>query len=131
MTNGKKESDSGTLERLTKRGEDVLTRFVEEIGKKERVADALGKASAAKGKVEGASRKALGQAGMAASEELADLRKHVERLEKRLAKLEGDSAPKGAAAGKTEAKPKKPAAAKPAAGKPAPPPAKPPETPSS
>jgi hypothetical protein len=131
MAKGKKESDPGTLGRLSKRGEDALTRFVEELGKNERFSDALGRASAAKGKVEGASRKALGQAGMAASEELADLRKHVERLEKRLAKLEGDSAPKGSTAGKTAAKPKKPAAAKPATERPAPPPAEPPATPGS
>ena len=48
--------------RLSKRGEDALTRFVEELGKNERFTDALGRASAAKGKVEGATRKALGQA---------------------------------------------------------------------
>ena len=142
MAKEKKETDPGTLERLSKRGEDALTRFVEELVKNERFADAVGRASAAKGKVEGASRKALGQAGMAAAEELADLRKHVERLEKRLAKLEGGPAPKGSAAGKTTGRAKKPAAAakpaaekpaaeKPAAEKPSPPPAEPPETPSS
>ena len=126
MAKEKKETDPGTLERLSKRGEDALTRFVEELVKNERFADAVGRASAAKGKVEGASRKALGQAGMAAAEELADLRKHVERLEKRLAKLEGGPAPKGSAAGKTTGRAKKPAAAakpppaeKPAAEKPA------------
>ena len=136
MAKEKKETDPGTLERLSKRGEDALTRFVEELGKNERFADALGRASAAKGKVEGASRKALGQAGMAAADELSELRKHVERLEKRLAKLEGGSAPKGSAAGKAASRAKKPPAAakpaaeKPAAEKPSPPPAEPPETPS-
>ncbi len=139
MAKEKKETDPGTLGRLSKRGEDALTRFVEELGKNERFAEALDRASAAKGKVEGASRKALGQAGMAAAEELADLRKHVERLEKRLAKLEGGSAPKGSAAGKAASRAKKPAATaaaakpaaeKPAAEKPSPPPAEPPEAPS-
>ena len=120
MAKEKKETDPGTLGRLSKRGEDALTRFVEELGKNERFAEALDRASAAKGKVEGASRKALGQAGMAAAEELADLRKHVERLEKRLAKLEGGSAPNASAGGKTASRAKKPAAAaKPAAEKPA------------
>jgi hypothetical protein len=69
---------------------------------------------------------------MAAADELAELRKHVERLEKRLAKLEGEPAPKGSPAAKAAAKPKKPAAAaKPAAQKPSPPGAKPPESPAS
>jgi polyhydroxyalkanoate synthesis regulator phasin len=84
----KKETDAGALGRLSKRGEEALTKLMEELGKNERVTDALGKASSAKGKAEDASRKALGQVGLAASDELKDLRKHIERLEKRLAKLE-------------------------------------------
>lgn len=85
----KKDTEAGTLGRLSKRGEDAVTKLVEELGKNERLTEALGRAMSAKGKVDGAGRKALGQVGVAAADELQDLRKHIERLEKRLAKLEG------------------------------------------
>jgi polyhydroxyalkanoate synthesis regulator phasin len=88
------ETDAGTLGRLSKAGEDALTRFLDELGKNERVTDALGKASSAKGKLDDSAKRALGGVGLAAGEELKDLRKHVERLEKRLAKLEAESKPK-------------------------------------
>jgi polyhydroxyalkanoate synthesis regulator phasin len=89
-----KETDAGTLGRLSKRGEDAVTKLIDELGKNERVADALARAVSAKDKAGGASRKALGGVGVAASEELKDLRKQIERLEKRLAKLEGAAKPK-------------------------------------
>ena len=92
-----KETEAGTLGRLSKAGEDALTRLVEELGKNERVTDALGRATAAKGKLDEGAKRAVGQVvGLAAAEELKDLRKHIERLEKRLAKLEtdGKAAPK-------------------------------------
>ena len=38
-----KETDSGTLGRLSKAGEEAFTRLVEELVKNERVTDALGK----------------------------------------------------------------------------------------
>jgi hypothetical protein len=88
------ETDAGTLGRLSKAGEDALTKFLDELGKNERVTDALGKASSAKGKLDDGAKRALGGVGLAAAEELRDLRKHVERLEKRLAKLEAESKPK-------------------------------------
>jgi hypothetical protein len=84
----KKDTEAGTLGRLSKRGEEAVTKLIEEIGKNERVTEALARAMSAKGRVDGASRKALSQAGVAAADELKDLRKHIERLEKRLAKLE-------------------------------------------
>jgi polyhydroxyalkanoate synthesis regulator phasin len=90
----KKETEAGTLGRLSRRGEEAVTKLVEELGKNERVTEALARAMSAKDKVDGASRKALGGVGVAASEELEDLRKHIERLEKRLAKLEGAAKPK-------------------------------------
>jgi hypothetical protein len=90
----KKDTDAGTLGRLSKRGEDAVTKLIEELGKNERVTEALARAMSAKGKVEEGSRKAMGQVGVAASEELKDLRKHIEQLEKRLAKLEGTAKPK-------------------------------------
>jgi polyhydroxyalkanoate synthesis regulator phasin len=90
----KQDAEAGTLGRLSKRGEEAFTKLMEELGKNERVTEALGRAMSAKGKVDDASRRALSQAGVAASEELKDMRKHIERLEKRLAKLEGAAKPK-------------------------------------
>jgi len=92
MATRKQETESGTLGRLSKRGEDAITRLVDELGKNDRVTDAFGRAMSAKGKLDGASRRALGQVGLAAADELQDLRKQIGRLEKRLAKLEGGSA---------------------------------------
>jgi polyhydroxyalkanoate synthesis regulator phasin len=88
-----KETDAGTLGRLSKAGEDALTRLVEELGKNERVTDAVARAMAAKGKLDEGAKRAVGQVGLAAADELKDLRKHIERLEKRLAKLESDAKP--------------------------------------
>lgn len=117
----KKEPEAGTLGRLSKAGEDALTRLGEELGKNDLVTDALGRAMSAKGKLDESARRALGQVGLAAADELKDLRKHIERLEKRLAKLESDAKP----APKPRAKPKPRTtttrARKPAAPKPPPP----------
>ena len=55
--------------------------------------DALGRALSAKGKVDEGAKRALGQVGLAAADELKDLRTHIERLEKRLAQLEADAKP--------------------------------------
>ena len=96
-----KETDAGTLGRLSKAGEDALTRLVEELGKNERVTDAVGRAMAAKDRLDDGAKRAVGQVGLAAAEELKDLRKHIERLEKRLAKLEADVKPKPAAKPRT------------------------------
>ena len=90
----KETTDAGTLGRLSKAGEDAVTRLFDELGKNERVTDALGKAMSAKGKVDESAKKALGQVGLAAADELKDLRKHIERLEKRLAKLESEAKPR-------------------------------------
>jgi len=93
----KQDAEAGTLGRLSKRGEEAFTKLIEELSKNERVTEALGRAMSAKGKVDDASRRALSQAGVAASEELKDMRKHIETLEKRLAKLEGTAKPKAGA----------------------------------
>jgi polyhydroxyalkanoate synthesis regulator phasin len=90
----KKETDAGTLGRLSKRGEDAVTKLIDELAKNDRVTEALARAMSAKDKVDGAGRKAMGQVGVAAADELKDLRKHIEQLEKRLAKLEGAAKPK-------------------------------------
>lgn len=119
MATGKtNEAETGTLGRLSKRGEEALNRLVDELGKNERVSDALGRAASAKGRLDDASRRALGQAGVAAADELKDLRRHVERLEKRLAKLEGSTKAKpgtktAASKATTRAKTKKKAEAPP------------------
>jgi hypothetical protein len=47
----------------------------------------------AKGKLDDGAKRAVGQVGLAAADELKDLRTHIERLEKRLAKLESDAKP--------------------------------------
>jgi polyhydroxyalkanoate synthesis regulator phasin len=103
-----READAGTLGRLSKAGEDALTRLMEELGKNERLTDALGRATSAKGKLDESAKRAVTQVGLAAADELRDLRKHVERLEKRVATLEAEA--------KKDAKPRSPA--KPRASKP-------------
>jgi hypothetical protein len=107
-TRGKK-PEPGVVERLSKRGEEAFARVAEELGRNERVADALGKALSAKGRLDTASRRALGQVGLAAADELKDLRSQIERLEKRLAKLESSS---GATAAKRSESKKAPSAKK-------------------
>ena len=89
----KKDTEATPLGRLSKAGEDALTRLVEELGKNERMTDALSKAMSAKGRFDDGAKRALGQVGVAAADELKDLRKHIERLEKRLAKLETEAKP--------------------------------------
>ncbi len=112
-----KETETGTLGRLSKAGEDALTRLAEELGKNERVTDAVAKAMSGKGKLEEGAKRAVGQVGLAAAEELKDLRKHIERLEKRLAKLEADAKP---AAKPRTTKPRSTASTTPARKPPAP-----------
>jgi polyhydroxyalkanoate synthesis regulator phasin len=84
----KKPDDSGMVNRLAGRGEEAVTRLVEELGKNPRVTDAVGRAMEAKGRIDQSARGALAQVGVAAAEELKELRKQIERLERRLAKLE-------------------------------------------
>lgn len=84
----KKPDDGGTLNRLAGRGEEAVTRLVEELSKNPRVTDALGRVMEAKTKIDQGARGAVAQAGLAAADELKELRKQIERLERRLAKLE-------------------------------------------
>ncbi len=123
--NGKNEGETGVITRLSKRGEEAVNRLVEELGRNERVTDALGRAMSAKGKVDERTRRTLGQVGLAAADEIKDLRGRLERLEKRLAAMEGTPARKptaakatGTARATTAAKPKPKAstAKKPATG---------------
>jgi hypothetical protein len=90
-TSRKKPDDGSFVGRLAGKGEDAVNRLVDELGKNPRVTDALGRAMSAKGRVDAASRRTLAQIGLAAADELKDLRKQIERLERRLARLEGGS----------------------------------------
>lgn len=114
----KQENDTGVLNRLAGRGEEAVNRLMEELGKNEKVTDALARAMEAKGKVDERTRKTLGTVGLAAADQLEGLRNQIEALEKRLAALEKTEAGKAGetaatARSTTAAKPKpKPAVAK-------------------
>lgn len=84
----KQEGNGGVLGKLTERGEEAVNRLMEELGKNERVTEALALAMEAKGKVDDRTRKTLGTIGLAAADQIEELRKQLERLEKRLAALE-------------------------------------------
>jgi hypothetical protein len=86
----KQPDEGGFVGRLAGRGEETVGRLIEELGRNPRVTDALGKAMSAKGKVDAGARRTLSQVGLAAADELKDLRKQIERLERRLARLEGE-----------------------------------------
>jgi polyhydroxyalkanoate synthesis regulator phasin len=103
----KKPNDGSTFNRLAGRGEEAVTKLVEELGKNPRVTDALGRVMDAKTKIDQSARGAVAQAGLAAADELKELRKQIERLERRLAKLEsseGKPAAKKTTAKKSETK---------------------------
>lgn len=105
MANNKKPNDGGGMVgRLAGRGEEAITRIVDELGKNPRVTDALDKAMSAKGRIDQSARSALAQAGLAAADELKELRKQIERLERRLAKVESSSGSGGSTAKKAETK---------------------------
>jgi hypothetical protein len=100
----KKRDEGGFVERLAGRGEEAVTRLLDEMANNPRVTDALGKAMSAKGKVDAGARRTLSQVGLAAADELKDLRKQIERLERRLARLEGSTSTT-AKRGETKKKP--------------------------
>ena len=106
----KQENDTGMLNRLAGRGEEAVNRLMEELGKNEKVTDALARAMEAKGKVDERTRKTLGTVGLAAADQLEGLRNQIEALEKRLAALEKTEAGK---AGETAATARSTTAAKP------------------
>lgn len=106
----KQENDTGVLNRLAGRGEEAVNRLMEELGKNEKVTDALARAMEAKGKVDERTRKTLGTVGLAAADQLEGLRSQIEALEKRLAALEKTEAGK---AGETAATARSTTAAKP------------------
>lgn len=101
---GKQAENGGMVGRLAGKGEEALTRLGNELGKNPRVSDALGRALSAKGKLDETSRGVLGQIGLAAADEIRDLRGQLERLEQRLERLEGTGAGKRTSAKRSETK---------------------------
>jgi hypothetical protein len=93
----KKDQDGGVVGRLAGRGEEALTRVMEGLGRNPRVTDAVDRAMSAKGRLDEASRSALNQVGLAAADEIRELRSQLERLERRLAKLESGGGTKTSA----------------------------------
>ncbi len=90
-TEDRKSSDSGVVGRLAGRGEEAMSRLMDELGRNRTVTEGLTRALAAKGMLDTASRTALTQVGLAPAEDVRELRQRVMDLEKRLAKLEGGS----------------------------------------
>src|SRR5918999_1546996 len=116
-TKRKKRDESGIVERLAGRGEETVGRLLDELARNPRVTDALGRAMSAKGKVDAGARRTLSQVGLAAADELKDLRKQMERLERRLSRLEGSSGTAKRCATKTNVKKDAEQAASPAPGR--------------
>ncbi len=88
-------SDTRVVSRLAGRGEDAITRLMDELSRNQMVTDALARAMSAKGRLDAASRSALAQVGLAPVDDVRELRQQLADLEQRVAKLEE--------AGKTEA----------------------------
>jgi chromosome segregation ATPase len=94
MASSERKEDGGVVGRLAGKGEEALTRVMEGLGKNPRVTEALDRAMNAKGKLDERSRSALGQIGLGAADEIRELRSQLERLERRLSRLEGEKGTK-------------------------------------
>jgi hypothetical protein len=90
-TKTKKDENSGVVGRLAGKGEEALTKLMDELGRNERVTEALSRAMNAKDKLDVTSRGALHGIGLAPVDEVRDLQTRLESLEKRLAKVEARS----------------------------------------
>ena len=99
MATKRKKEPENLVERLAERGEEAVTRLLGEASP--RLSAAVDRAMSTKGRVDSASRTALTQLGLAAADEIKDLRGQLERLEKRLARLEG-AEPGGAKASRKQ-----------------------------
>jgi polyhydroxyalkanoate synthesis regulator phasin len=108
----KKSDDNRFVGNLAERGEKAVNRVMEELARNPRVTDALDKAMSAKGKVDTGARRTLSQLGLAAADELKDLRKQIERLERRLARVEDTTGTKPDATTKRSETKKAPSAKK-------------------
>ena len=100
MATKRKKQPENIVERLAERGEEAVSRVLGELSP--RISAAFDRAMSTKGRVDSASRSALTQLGLAAADEIKDLRGQLERLEKRLARLEGGTG--STASGKRSAK---------------------------
>ena len=109
---GKKSDDAGFVGGLADRGEKAVNRVMDELARNPRVTEALDKAMSAKGKVDSGARRTLGQLGLAAADELKDLRKQIERLERRLARVEDTTGTKADSTTKRSETKKSPTAKK-------------------
>jgi polyhydroxyalkanoate synthesis regulator phasin len=109
---GKKSDDSGFVGGLAERGEKAVNRVMDELARNPRVTDALDKAMSAKGRVDSSARRTLSQLGLAAADELKDLRTQIERLERRLARVEDTTGTKPASTAKRSETKKAPSAKK-------------------
>jgi polyhydroxyalkanoate synthesis regulator phasin len=109
---GNKPDDSRFVGGLAERGEKAVNRVMEELARNPRVTDALDKAMSAKGKVDSSARRTLSQLGLAAADELKDLRMQIERLERRLARVEDTTGTKTASSAKRSETKKTPTAKK-------------------
>jgi hypothetical protein len=101
MATKRKKEPETLVERLAERGEEAVSRVLNELSP--RISAAFDRAMSTKGRVDSASRSALTQLGLAAADEIKDLRGQLERLENRLARLEGGSSG-GKSSGKQSAK---------------------------
>ena len=90
-TEDRKASDSSVVGRLAGRGEEAMSRLIDELGRNRTLTEALTRALAAKGMLDTASKTALTQVGLAPAEDVRELRRRVMDLEKRIAELEGGS----------------------------------------
>jgi hypothetical protein len=112
MAKKKKSSDSGFVGNLADRGEKAVNRLLDELAHNPRVTEALSRAMSAKGKANSSARKTMAQFGVAAADELKDLRKQIERLERRLARMEESGATKPSTTAKRSETKRKPTARK-------------------
>ena len=111
-TGESKDYDSGVVGRLAGRGEEAMSRLMDELGRNRTVTEALTRALAAKGMLDTASRTALTQVGLAPADDVRELRRRVMDLEKRLAKLEGGTTRQQKSPAKTSARAKGTSASK-------------------
>ena len=94
----RKSEDGGFVGGLAGRGEKAVNRVMDELARNPRV--------------DSGARRTLSQLGLAAADELKDLRKQIERLERRLARVEADTGTKPAASAKRSETKKAPSAKK-------------------
>ena len=92
MEEERKEPREGSVvSRLAGRGEETVTRFMDELGRNPRVTEALARALGAKGKVDERTRRVLAQVGLAPADEVRQLSLRLEDVERRLAKVESEA----------------------------------------